>query len=204
MAKCMLNPSYPSRPPLDRHHLAILHRERQPAVLERERLVAKKLAPPAVQGRHIGIVVVGDLLELVDGGDHLGGDRVALRRHAQQHLGSSTVAVPLPPPRWRSMRGRLFGSRASPRATACRMSWPHFERSNPRGSERKAASRSTVVGACIAISPSTSSLSTRPRGTSRVCASRSRQAATSISTASSFGLRTRVLSRSQAVSGSAR
>src|SRR5215813_2139759 len=98
MAKCMLNPSYPSRPPLDRHHLAILHRERQPAVLERERLVAKKLAPPAVQGRHVGIVVVGDLLELVDGGDHLGGDRVALRRHAQQHLeelhGGGAVAAP--------------------------------------------------------------------------------------------------------------
>src|SRR6185503_20523196 len=28
----------------------------------------------------------GDALEFVDGGDHLGGDGVALRRHAQQHL----------------------------------------------------------------------------------------------------------------------
>ncbi len=65
-------------------------------------------------------------------------------------------------------------------------------------------SRSTVVGACTAMSPTTSSLSTRERGTSRVCASRSRQAAISISTASSFGLRTRLLSRSQARSGSMR
>ena len=60
------------------------------------------------------------------------------------------------------------------------------------------------VGACTAISPIASSLRTRPRGTSRLCASRSRQAATSISTASSFGLRTRVFSRIQASSGSSR
>ena len=78
---------------------------------------------------------------------------------------------------------------------------PHFERSKPLGSERRPASRSGVVGACIAMSPMVSSLSTRARGTSRVCASRSRQAATSISTASSFGLRTRVFSRSQALLG---
>ena len=84
------------------------------------------------------------------------------------------------------------------------MSWPHFERSKPFGSERKPASFSSVVGACTARSPITSSLSTRPRGTSRACASRSRQAATSISTASSFGLRARVFSRCQACSGSMR
>src|ERR1700738_4294101 len=44
------------------------------------------------------------------------------------------------------------------------MSWPHFDRSKPRGSERNAASRSMVAGACVAISPRTSSLRTRPRG----------------------------------------
>ena len=56
----------------------------------------------------------------------------------------------------------------------------------------------------MAMSPMVSSLSTRERGTSRLCASRSRQAATSIRTASSFGLRTLVLSRIQARAGSAR
>jgi hypothetical protein len=41
----------------------------------------------------------------------------------------------------------------------------------------------------------------RERGTSRACASVSRQAATSISTAISFGLRSRALTRFQASSG---
>src|SRR5258708_29613457 len=60
--------------PLDRHHAALLDRERQPALLKRERLLAEKVAPPAVQGRHVGRVVAGDAVEIVDGGDHLGGD----------------------------------------------------------------------------------------------------------------------------------
>jgi len=77
---------------------------------------------------------------------------------------SSTVAVPFAAWRPRSSSGSDLGSRASPRLTASRMSWPHFDRSNPFGSERSPASFSTVVGACTARSPITSSLSTRPRG----------------------------------------
>ncbi len=53
-----------------------------------------------------------------------------------------------------------------------------------------------MVGAWVAISPMASSFRTRLRGTSRVWASCSRHAATSIKTASSFGFRTRVFSRS--------
>ena len=74
-------------------------------------------------------------------------------------------------------------------------------RPEPFGNERRLPSRSRLVGAWVAMSPTASSFSTRLRGTSRDCASCSRQAATSISTARSFGLRTRVLSRSQARSG---
>ncbi len=45
-----------------------------------------KFAAPAVESRNIGIVVGRDLLEIVDSRDHLGGDRMTLRRHPQQHL----------------------------------------------------------------------------------------------------------------------
>ena len=41
--------------PLDRHHAALLDRERQPALLERQCLLAEQLASPAVQGRHVGL-----------------------------------------------------------------------------------------------------------------------------------------------------
>jgi len=119
-------------------------------------------------------------------------------------LSNSTVAWPLSTGLARSSRGRVLGSRSSPRLTASMIASPHLERSKPRGSERRPASRSMVVGAWIAMSPTTSSLSTRPRGTSRVRASCSRQPATSIRMASSLGLRTRVFRRSQACSGSMR
>ena len=115
---------------------------------------------------------------------------------------SSTVAEPAALPRGLSSFGRLCGSRARPRSTAATMSLPHLERSKPFGIERRFASFSSDVGAWVAMSPIASSFSTRLRGTSRVCASRSRQAAISISTASSFGLRTRDFSRSQARDGS--
>src|SRR5262249_40000516 len=65
------------------HHAAFLDCERQPSLLERERLVAEQLAPPAGWRRHVGLVVGGDAVEVVDGGDHLGGDAVPFRGHAQ-------------------------------------------------------------------------------------------------------------------------
>ena len=187
------------------HHAAAVHRQRQPAVLERQRLLAEQFAPPALHRRHVGVVVGGDAVEVVDRGDHLGGDAVAARRHAQQHLeqfdGGGAVR----------RRARAF----EPRQGLGIAREPALDRVDDRlrpissarslwAASAARPSRSIVVGACTAISPITSSLSTRERGTSRVCASRSRQAATSISTASSFGLRTRVLSRCQARSGSAR
>ena len=70
----------------DADHPAALDRERQPAVLERQRGFAEQLAAPAMQRGHVGLVVGRDLLEIVDGRDHLAGDRVALRRHPQQNL----------------------------------------------------------------------------------------------------------------------
>ena len=94
----------------------LLDRERQLAVLERERLLAEQFAPPAVQRRHVGIVVGGDAVEIVDGGDHLGGDAVALRGHAQQHLEQfDRGARRSAPAAERSIRGSVLGSRARPR-----------------------------------------------------------------------------------------
>ena len=190
---------------LDRHHAAVLDGEGEPAPLERERLLAEQFAPPAGERRYVGVVVVGDAVEVVDGGDHLGGDAVPFRRHAQQHLEQFHRRLAVD----RRSAGVRAAAATSDRARARggpprRWPRPISSARSPCGSERKLASRSIVVGACIAMSPMTSSLSTRPRGTSRSCASRSRQAATSISTASSLGLRTRVFRRSQACSGSKR
>ena len=111
---------------------------------------------------------------------------------------NSTMAVPFELLRGFSSFGRLCGSRARPRCTAAMMSFPHFDRSKPFGNERRLPSFSSDVGAWVMMSPIASSLSTRLRGTSRLCASCSLQAATSISMANSFGLRTRFFSRSQA------
>jgi ribonuclease D len=61
-------------------------REREAPVLERERLLPEQLPPPALERGDVGLVVGRDPFEIVDGSDHLGGDRVALGGHAQQHL----------------------------------------------------------------------------------------------------------------------
>ena len=47
----------------------------------------------------------------------------------------------------RSITGKVFGSRASPRLTTSGISRPHAERSKPFGIERSEASRSMEVGA---------------------------------------------------------
>src|SRR5262249_55396333 len=65
------------------HHAAFLDCERQPSPPERARPVAAPPAPPAGERRHIGLVVGGDAVEVVDGGDDLGGDAVPFRGHAQ-------------------------------------------------------------------------------------------------------------------------
>src|SRR5579883_3141187 len=71
---------------LDADHTAALDGERELAAFERQRGFAEQLAPPALQRGDLGLVVGGDLLEIVDGGDHLAGDAIALRSHPQQHL----------------------------------------------------------------------------------------------------------------------
>ena len=60
---------------IHRHHAAFFDRQRQPAVLQRERGLAEQFAPPAMQRADVGIVVGGDPFEVVDGGDHLGSRR---------------------------------------------------------------------------------------------------------------------------------
>ena len=118
---------------------------------------------------------------------------------------SSSTIAPLPPlRRTRSGIRTALVSRARPRSTAATMSAPVRDRSKPAGIVRRRPSASALRGAADAMSMTASSFRTRPRGTLRVCASLSRQAATSISTAISRGLRIRPERRRHAWAGSAR
>ena len=190
--------STPTSLAFDGSDFALLDGERQLAALERERLLAEQLAPPAGQRGNVGLVVAGNAFKIVDGGDHFGGDVVPLGDHAQQHFQQFDRRHAVGGRRQARRTRQRFHVPSRPRATAATIASPQRDRSKPLGSERKCLSFSIVVGACTAMSAMTSSLRTRERGTSRNCASRSRQAATSISTASSLGLRTRVFSRCQA------
>jgi hypothetical protein len=60
--------------PVDPDDAAFLDRQRQPAMLQRQRRVAEQLAAPAMQRADVGMVVGRDLFEIVDGGDDLAGD----------------------------------------------------------------------------------------------------------------------------------
>src|SRR5689334_21685981 len=71
---------------LDADYAAALDREREAPMLERQRGLAEQLAAPAMQGGDVGLIVGRDLLEVVDGRDHLAGDRVPFGCHPQQHL----------------------------------------------------------------------------------------------------------------------
>ena len=72
--------------PVDPDDAAFFDREGQPAVLQRYRGFAEQFAAPAVQSGDVCLIVGGDLVEIVDGGNDLAGDGVAFRRHPQQHL----------------------------------------------------------------------------------------------------------------------
>ena len=68
--------------------LAGLNQHGHPPRLDRQRILAEQLATPAMQGGDVGIVVEGDLVELVGGGNQLGGHVMAgddgLEQHPQQ------------------------------------------------------------------------------------------------------------------------
>ena len=72
--------------PLERDHPPSLDREREPALLERQRMLAEQFAPPTLHCGHVGLVVGGDAVEFVDGGDHFSRDAMPLRGHTQQHF----------------------------------------------------------------------------------------------------------------------
>src|SRR5213083_920076 len=59
------------RSSLHRNDPVLLDREREPSVFERDRLLAEHFAPPAFQGRDVRVIAGSDLLEVVDGRDHL-------------------------------------------------------------------------------------------------------------------------------------
>ena len=148
--------------PVDPDHAAFFDRQRQLAVLQRQRRFAEQFAAPAVQCGDVGVhrrrrsasrssTVAITLLA------------TAWRSEVMRSstFSSSTIAAPLELLRGFSIFGSVAGSRASPRCTAATMSLPHFERSKPFGSERRLASFSSEVGAWVAISPTASSFSTR-------------------------------------------
>ena len=122
----------------------------------------------------------------------LAGDGVAFRRHPQQHFEEFDGRSPIELPRgFRS--SAACGDRGKAELHGGDDVGAPFGAVKAFGSEQQAASAPVRSAHGWPMSPTASSLSTRLRGTSRPCASCSRQAATSISTASSFGLRTRVL-----------
>src|SRR5438309_11947991 len=71
---------------IDSNDAPSFDRKREPAMLERQRGLAEQFTAPAAQRGDVGIVVRRDLLEIVDGRDHLAGDGVPLRGHPQQDL----------------------------------------------------------------------------------------------------------------------
>ena len=122
---------------VDGYDFSFVDGEREPTLLERERLLAEQLAAPALERGDVGIVVGGDAVEVVDGGDHLGGDAVALRRHAQEHLEQfdRRCAVRRRPEAFEPrQRLRVAREAALDRSMICS---PQRERSKPFGSERR-------------------------------------------------------------------
>ena len=115
--------------------------------------LAEELAPPAVQGRHVGLVVGGDRFQVVDAGDDARGDAVLLATIFSSTFRSSTAA-PLPFMRRRGAAARC-GSCSFGMSSA-------FDRGEDvRGRARaleaardgaKLAERLGVVGCCAAIS----------------------------------------------------
>ena len=59
---------------IDPHHAALVDGERKAAFLERQSRFAEQFAAPAVQGADVGVIVGGDLFEIVHSRDHLAGD----------------------------------------------------------------------------------------------------------------------------------
>ncbi len=57
----------------DLHHPDLAHARahRDLAVFEAERVLTEDYAPPAAQGRHIGVVIGGNLFQVGDGGHQL-------------------------------------------------------------------------------------------------------------------------------------
>ena len=133
-------------------------------MFQRKRRFAEQFAPPAVQGRDIGVIVGSDLSRSSTVAITLLATACRSDVIRSSTFRSSTMAPPLELPRGFSIFGSVEGSRATPRWTAATMSVPHLERSKPFGSERRLASRSRLVGAWVAISPTASSLRTRLRG----------------------------------------
>src|SRR5215471_21309535 len=68
--------------PVDADHPAALNRKCELPALQRKRSFAEQFAPPAVQRRDVGVIISRDVLEVIDGGDHLAGYAVALRSHS--------------------------------------------------------------------------------------------------------------------------
>src|SRR5262249_34653339 len=56
---------------LDCNYAVVLDGEREPSMLESERLLAKQLTAPARQRRYVGFVISRDAVEIVHGGDDL-------------------------------------------------------------------------------------------------------------------------------------
>ena len=165
-------------------------------------LSAEKLAPPAGQRRDLGMSSAAMASRSSTVAIILAATPWLLATLAQQHLEQfdRRAAAAVAPLALDASAGSWGRARARARSR------PEFRRRRATapsraGMERRCRKASALRGAASAMLDQASSFRTRERGTSRVCASRSRQAATSMSTARSRGLRRRLRSRSQAFSG---
>ena len=195
--------SSPGPPHLDRPAPAVQH-QGQFAALELQGVLAEGFAAPALQGGGVGLVVVGDLLQVGDRGDQLRGDAGVLGPRLQQHLeqldngpgGGGSAA-------FSALHLRRVGLAVAQRLTTmATRSGRTASRKSPwapsaGGSGRR---RRWAPGWRPRRSPRPSGCG--PRGWSRCWAVRSRQAATAWNTARYLAVCLRGFSRFQAFSGS--
>src|SRR5690606_18024777 len=71
---------------LDGNHVVRLHGQCDLPAFQPESRFAEEVAPPSMQRRHVGTVVAGNGLEILDRGDDLGSHTMTLAGHFQEDL----------------------------------------------------------------------------------------------------------------------
>ena len=187
--------------PFERDDFALLDDQSEAPMLQFERLGAKEVVPPAGRlwpdRRRRSLLKIIDRRVIIFAADPVASltwRRSTRKSRPSRHCRHCAARA--------SIFGRVLGSRARPRSTAATIS----AGARTLHPARKGAQIAQGLGRFWRGEHEfdqghTSSFHARERGAARLCASAPRQAATSMSTARSRGLRTRLRNRSQAFSG---